>query len=133
MLPNIANLIYLKRSRISRIWLKHLGRQFGDNLEPKLQLIRKNRRKKGDLFSLLVRILNKETRLDADQLCLILRKVRMSIYSVSDLYTEISCLESAIFEYLIHNSKFSQAENFRQLAEDHCDCDLSALFEEWVY
>ena len=23
--------------------------------------------------------------------------------------------------------------NFRQLAEEHCGCDLTSLFEEWVY
>ena len=25
------------------------------------------------------------------------------------------------------------AKGFMELAERHCDCDLSALFEEWVY
>ena len=25
------------------------------------------------------------------------------------------------------------ASNFRELAENYCDCDLTALFEEWVY
>lgn len=25
------------------------------------------------------------------------------------------------------------AESFRELAEEHCQCDLSAVFEEWVY
>ena len=25
------------------------------------------------------------------------------------------------------------SDAFRQLAEDHCQCDLTALFQEWVY
>jgi len=24
-------------------------------------------------------------------------------------------------------------DEFKQLAESHCQCDLTALFEEWVY
>jgi len=35
--------------------------------------------------------------------------------------------------YQTYKWDIGTAENFRQLAEDHCDCDLSALFEEWVY
>jgi aminopeptidase N len=35
--------------------------------------------------------------------------------------------------YQSHRWGIGTGESFRQLAEQHCDCDLSALFEEWVY
>ena len=35
--------------------------------------------------------------------------------------------------YETHKWGIGTADAFRQLAESHCGCDLSALFEEWVY
>ena len=35
--------------------------------------------------------------------------------------------------YESHKWGIGTGETFRQLAEDHCRCDLTALFEEWVY
>ncbi|MFO7681182.1 MAG: M1 family metallopeptidase [Chloroflexota bacterium] len=32
-----------------------------------------------------------------------------------------------------HRWGIATTASFRQLAEEHCNCDLSALFEEWVY
>ncbi len=35
--------------------------------------------------------------------------------------------------YQSHKWDIGTSETFRQLAEQHCQCDLTALFEEWVY
>jgi aminopeptidase N len=35
--------------------------------------------------------------------------------------------------YETHKWGISTTDSFRQLAEDHCQCDLSVLFETWVY
>ncbi|MBC8264118.1 MAG: M1 family metallopeptidase [Anaerolineales bacterium] len=35
--------------------------------------------------------------------------------------------------YQTHKWGIGTGETFRQLAEQHCQCDLTALFEEWVY
>jgi len=35
--------------------------------------------------------------------------------------------------YQSHKWGIGTGETFKQLAEDHCQCDLTALFEEWVY
>ncbi len=35
--------------------------------------------------------------------------------------------------YETHKWKIGSGEAFRQLAEEHCACDLGDLFEEWVY
>jgi hypothetical protein len=35
--------------------------------------------------------------------------------------------------YETHRWKIGSGEAFRQLAEEHCACDLGDLFEEWVY
>ncbi len=35
--------------------------------------------------------------------------------------------------YESHQWGIGTADTFRQLAEGHCQCDLTALFEEWVY
>ena len=35
--------------------------------------------------------------------------------------------------YESHKWSIGTSETFRQLAEYHCKCDLTALFEEWVY
>jgi aminopeptidase N len=35
--------------------------------------------------------------------------------------------------YESHKWSIGTSETFRQLAEQHCRCDLTALFEEWVY
>jgi aminopeptidase N len=35
--------------------------------------------------------------------------------------------------YQTHKWGIGTAQNFRELAEEHCECDLTALFEEWVY
>jgi len=35
--------------------------------------------------------------------------------------------------YESHKWGIGTADGFRQLAERHCQCDLTTLFEEWVY
>ena len=35
--------------------------------------------------------------------------------------------------YQTHKWGIGTSDTFRQLAEQHCQCDLAALFEEWVY
>lgn len=35
--------------------------------------------------------------------------------------------------YQSHKWGIGTAEDFEQLAEEHCQCDLTSLFEEWVY
>ena len=35
--------------------------------------------------------------------------------------------------YQSHKWGIGTSDDFRQLAEQHCQCDLTALFEEWVY
>lgn len=35
--------------------------------------------------------------------------------------------------YESHKWGIGTTDTFRQLAEQHCQCDLTALFEEWVY
>lgn len=35
--------------------------------------------------------------------------------------------------YESHKWEIGTSDAFRQLAEDHCQCDLTSLFEEWVY
>ena len=35
--------------------------------------------------------------------------------------------------YQTHKWGIGTGETFRQLAEQHCQCDLTSLFEEWVY
>jgi len=35
--------------------------------------------------------------------------------------------------YQSHKWGIGTGETFRQLAEEHCECDLESLFEEWVY
>jgi aminopeptidase N len=35
--------------------------------------------------------------------------------------------------YQSHKWGIGTGDAFRQLAEHHCQCDLTALFEEWVY
>jgi hypothetical protein len=35
--------------------------------------------------------------------------------------------------YQINKWGIGTAKNFKEIAEDHCDCDLTALFDEWVY
>jgi aminopeptidase N len=35
--------------------------------------------------------------------------------------------------YTTHKWGIADGDAFRQLAEQHCQCDLSNLFDEWVY
>jgi aminopeptidase N len=35
--------------------------------------------------------------------------------------------------YQTHEWGISTGDSFRQLAERHCGCDLSDIFEAWVY
>ena len=35
--------------------------------------------------------------------------------------------------YQTHKWGIGTGEAFKRLAEQHCQCDLTALFEEWVY
>jgi hypothetical protein len=35
--------------------------------------------------------------------------------------------------YQTHKWGIGTSDSFRQLAEQHCQCDLTDLFEEWVY
>jgi aminopeptidase N len=35
--------------------------------------------------------------------------------------------------YQTHKWGIGTGETFKQLAEQHCQCDLTTLFEEWVY
>ncbi len=35
--------------------------------------------------------------------------------------------------YKVHQWGIATTELYRQLAEEHCSCDLSGLFEAWVY
>ena len=35
--------------------------------------------------------------------------------------------------YRANKWQISTPERFRQMAEDHCACDLGPLFQEWVY
>ncbi len=35
--------------------------------------------------------------------------------------------------YATHKWGIATADSFKQLAESHCDCDLTQLFEAWVY
>ena len=35
--------------------------------------------------------------------------------------------------YQAHKWQIGTPETFRQMAEDHCACDLGPLFQEWVY
>jgi aminopeptidase N len=45
----------------------------------------------------------------------------------------------ATFDNFLHDYvqafawKIATADNFKQLAEEHCNCDLTPLFDEWVY
>ena len=35
--------------------------------------------------------------------------------------------------YETHKWGIATTESLKQLAESHCDCDLTPLFEDWVY
>ena len=35
--------------------------------------------------------------------------------------------------YKTYKWEISSGHSFKQLAEDHCQCDLTTLFERWVY
>jgi aminopeptidase N len=35
--------------------------------------------------------------------------------------------------YDTYKWEISTSESFKELAERHCQCDLTALFEEWVF
>jgi PAS domain S-box-containing protein len=113
MHSNLGKLIYLKRSQISQVWLRTLGQHLDEPVEAKLKLVRNNRKKKKDLFTLLIKILNKETKLDEEQLYPILQKIRTPVYSISDFYTESSCLESSINEHLKLAGKLTHTECFK--------------------
>jgi hypothetical protein len=46
----------------------------------------------------------------------------------------VSAFDSFMQEYYqLHVWEIGTGENFKQMAEAHCECDLMPLFEEWVY
>lgn len=81
-------------------WVDRLRCTWGDSAATKLSYIQTNRKSGSDLFSILLESLKKDSEILDLNIEPLYKKVRSPDYSVSDYYTEASCLRQCLERYL---------------------------------
>jgi len=88
------SLLNTKREQIYDEWMKLLSNEYGHRAERKLAIVLEEKERGQDLFTLLHDLLLDKNH-DADVIAGMISKVRLSHYSICDLYTEFFCIEAA--------------------------------------
>lgn len=81
-------------------WTDRLKETFGEAADLKMRYLLENKKNRKDLFSLFIKVLQGVSIDEGRDLGPLFKKVWSLDYSISDFFTEIACLESALSQYL---------------------------------
>lgn len=92
----VAKLIDRKAAEIYSVWFADLREKWRKKSEQKLRALKKHRKEKKDLLSLLVKSLLKKPAIGKHDLDSLLHRVRTQEYSIFDFFLEVSSLEESV-------------------------------------
>ncbi|MFX0196427.1 MAG: PAS domain S-box protein [Candidatus Hodarchaeota archaeon] len=106
----IARLINLRSNEISKSWLGALKQKWGEKADLKVRALKKDKKEKKDLLSLLLKILSDKSEIKKQNLEALLYRLGREEFSIFDFFLEISCLEESIGCVLMDSNEIKEAE-----------------------
>jgi PAS domain S-box-containing protein len=96
----LAEYFHTARQTIYANWFELLQRSFGSQAGIKMAYLHDNRASGRDLFGLLLDLLKHQTKVSESAFDSLYRKIHSLDYSISDYFTESSCLEQCLDDFL---------------------------------
>jgi PAS domain S-box-containing protein len=106
----VPKLIDRKAAEICNVWFADLREKWRKKSDQKLRALKKHRKEKKDLLSLLVKSLLKKPAIGKHDLDSLLHRVRTQEYSIFDFFLEVSSLEESVEGVLRGSDEIREAD-----------------------